>query len=461
MLSTPTLLRRIGGVLCALVLTLAISLPAKADVIVGGITVVDGDVPLVSDNIDLLGTVPVVGAISANFRGNYMFVTGVEGLSTFDISNPALPLLTSFIPLPHFENEDVSLGGNLLLIANDKSESAAVLYVFDISNPAAPRLRTVFPIGTSTIATSGLPSHTVTCLNGCDFAYLAGSRRGIGILDLRNPDAPVIAGEFKPPITDWATHDVQIDSQGIAWIVGAAGTAAYNIADPRNPVLVGMTDASATTGPLNDFIHHNSMRLDKITPTGKRIPSDVVLITEEDYERPTCQDAGSFQTWKINGDLTATTPAVLTNLDSWATELDELTRLEGKSPAAVLCSAHWFDEDRGLVAQGWYEQGTRILDVRNPADIKQVGYFVMPVTETWAAYWAPTDSTGQILYTVDLARGVDILRIQRPAADGPAKKAPVRKQWIGDGSSNTAPASEFSVAHTSFGWACRLPDIGE
>ncbi len=214
MLTTPTLLRRVVGVLCALVLSLAVSVPVKASVIIGGITVVDGEVPLVSDNIDLLGTVPVVGAISANFRDNYMFVTGVEGLSTFDISNPAQPLLTSFIPLPHFENEDVSLGGNLLLIANDKSESAAVLYVFDISNPGAPRLRTVFPICTSTIATSELPSHTVTCLKECDFAYLAGSRRGIGILDLRNPDAPVIAGEFKSPITDWATHDVQVDSHG-------------------------------------------------------------------------------------------------------------------------------------------------------------------------------------------------------------------------------------------------------
>jgi hypothetical protein len=197
-----SLVRRLLGLMLALALSAVISVPARADVVVGGITVVDGDVPLVSDNIDLLGTVPVVGAISANFRGNHMFVTGVEGLSTFDISSPASPRLTSFTPLPHFENEDVSIGGNLLLIANDRSESAAVLYVFDISKPATPVLRTVFPIGTSTIVTSGLPSHTVTCINDCQYAYLAGTRRGIGILDLRNPDAPMIAGEFMPPITN-------------------------------------------------------------------------------------------------------------------------------------------------------------------------------------------------------------------------------------------------------------------
>jgi hypothetical protein len=220
-----------------------------------------------------------------------------------------------------------------------------------------------------------------------------------------------------------------------------------------------MTDASATTGPLNDFIHHNSERVDKITPNGKAVASDVVLITEEDYERPTCKDAGSFQTWKINGELSPLAPATLTNLDSWSTELDDLTRLEGSAPATVLCSAHWFDVDRGLVAQGWYEQGTRILDIRNPADIKQVGYFVMPKTETWAAYWAPTDPKGEIIYTVDLARGIDVLRIARPAENTPGKKAPVRKQWVSDGATTTTPASEFSTSHSTFGWACRLPDI--
>ncbi len=461
MLPYSMLLKRFVGVLCAVALSLAASVPARADVVIGGVTVVDGDVPFMSDNIDLLGTVPVVGAISANFRGNYMFVSGLEGLSTFDISNPSSPALTSFTPLPHFENEDVSIGGNLLLIANDKSESAAVLYIFDISNPATPTLRTIFPIGTSTIATGGLPSHTVTCINECQYAYVAGTSRGVGVLDLRNPDAPVIAGEFKPPITSWATHDVDVDSQGIAWVVGAAGTAAYNITNPAAPVLVGMTDASATTGPLNDFIHHNSERVDKITGSGKAVATDVVLITEEDYERPTCKDAGSFQTWKINGELSPLAPATLTNLDSWSTELDDLTRLEGSAPATVLCSAHWFDVDRGLVAQGWYEQGTRILDVRNPADIKQVGYFVMPKTETWAAYWAPTDPEGEIIYTVDLARGIDVLRIARPAADAPGKKAPVRKQWISDGTTTTEPAAEFSTAHSTFGWACRLPDISQ
>jgi hypothetical protein len=453
MLTRTHLLGRGIAAALALMLALALAVPARADAGAGDITIVDGDVPFISDTIELVGTVPIAGAIGANFRGHYMYVTGVAGLSTFDIANPALPLLVDFDPLPHFENESVSLGGNSLLIANDSSESVGVLYVFDISNPAAPALRSAFPTG-GDILLNDTPSHTAVCVQGCQYAYLSGTSRGIVIVDLRNPSAPRIAGEFKPPITSWATHHVDVDAQGIAWIVGAGGTAAYTIADPLHPVLVGQTDSAATTGPLNDFIHHNSQRLLKTNGAGKQVTTDVVMITEEDYERPTCQDAGSFQTWKINGALSPLTPAVLTNLDSWATELNELTTQTGKSPATVLCSAHWFDQRGGLVAQGWYEQGTRILDVRDPSNIKQVGYFVMPVTETWAAYWSPTDPNGEIVYTVDLARGIDVLRVQRPAPDQPGKQAPVRKRWLDDSSST--PTSQFSTPTKTFGWACRL-----
>lgn len=113
-----------------------------------------------------------------------------------------------------------------------------------------------------------------------------------------------------------------------------------------------------------------------------------------------------------------------------------------------------------LWAQGeTFEQACARLDVRDPANIKQVGYFVMPVTETWAAHWSPTAPQGDIIYTIDLARGIDVLRIERPAADTPAKRAPVRKQWINETSTEWVPSAKFSTAHESFQWACRVPNV--
>lgn len=79
----------------------------------------------------------------------------------------------------------------------------------------------------------------------------------------------------------------------VVWTVGGQGTAAYTASDPIKPKLVAKTDASSTTGPFNDVIHHNSWRP---TKPGSTKPGNVVLVIEGDYARPACESAGSFQT---------------------------------------------------------------------------------------------------------------------------------------------------------------------
>ena len=76
--------------------------------------------------------------------------------------------------------------------------------------------------------------------------------------------------------------------------------------------------------------------------------------------------AGSLQTWQITGEHN-TDGRQAEMLDQWTTELNELLGLRGRSPATVNCSAHWFDEDSGLVAQGWYDQGVRFMDISTRA----------------------------------------------------------------------------------------------
>jgi hypothetical protein len=83
------------------------------------------------------------------------------------------------------------------------------------------------------------------------------------------------------------------------------------------------------------------------------------------------------------------------------------------SPAvnALGCSAHWFQEHEtfrngGLVAVGYYEHGTRFLDVAPTGKIKEAGYFMPYGGSTSAAYWV----TKNLVYAVDYTRGIDILR---------------------------------------------------
>ena len=137
-----------------------------------------------------------------------MYVTTTEGLTVYDVTKPELPVPVGALPLPHFENEDVDLGGDILLISNDPSEGVGVLYVIDISNPRAPVLKAAMPNGfieTGVPGIFGLPEpqepgigHTASCIQKCRFAYLAGTSRGIQIVDLRDPANPKKAGKFVP-----------------------------------------------------------------------------------------------------------------------------------------------------------------------------------------------------------------------------------------------------------------------
>jgi hypothetical protein len=207
---------------------------------------------------------------------------------------------------------------------------------------------------------------------------------------------------------------------------------------------------SAESSPYNDFILHNS----------KRATADVLLITEEDYidqdeaQPGQCHGQGKFETWQIKAQPADTVP-----LDTWSTELNGFltggSAEDSKAPVTANCSSHWFDYRRGVAAVGWYEQGVRLLDVRNPRDIRQVGYYLPVNGSTWAAYWAP--NSPNILYAADPVRGIDVLRVDgagNPSAATVA--APILPGWFGiTGSSASVPGFTPSPL---YGWGCALPD---
>lgn len=502
--------------ICCALLALGLVAPSAAAQVPEVELFEDDSTPLVSDNVSLLATLPVPTPIGARFRDDHMYVTGTAGLTIYDVSDPELPVPVGALALPHFENEDVDLGGDVLLISNDPSEGAGILYVIDISDPRLPRLLSATPndfIATGLPGIFGLPEplpdgigHTVSCVNAdCTYAYLAGTSAGIDIVDLRDPAHPKKAGRFKPAITSIATHDVQVDARGLAWIVGGDGTAAYDVTDPVNPRLVARTDETiVNSGQLGvpgpdpvfgiggagetpiDLIHHNSLRLGELARTrgsggttistrrsrdgfrlkrfaqepGKTYPaggdSPLFGITEEDYNRPTCAGAGSFQTWGLTAATTSTGAAKLVLLDMFTTELESLVKGTGWAPATGLCSAHYFDYRDGIVAQGWYEEGTRFLDVRDPTDVRQVGYWVPAKGETWSVVYPPTDPTGEIVYALDFARGIDVLRLDRSSLR--ERRAPVRRSWLsGDqGRADGVTARTGLTRAGRYGFVCRL-----
>jgi hypothetical protein len=150
----------------------------------------------------------------------------------------------------------------------------------------------------------------------------------------------------------------------------------------------------------------------------------------------------------------------ITPLDQWNTELLDTGM---PTPAGAFCSAHYFDyHHEGYVAQGWYQQGLRILDVNDPTEIRQVGFWITGAQETWGARWAPEydqdgNQTGRqtnVVYTLDPTRGLEILRVDLPDERGTAATvtAPVLTSWLG-GTPDLAARAQASP----FGGACVLP----
>jgi hypothetical protein len=414
-------------------------------------TVLAGPEPLTSPNVELVATVPGT-FIGMRKVGNRLIATGSDGLSVFDIMNPNLPKLMGRLPIAHFENEDVSADSRVAVISNDRESGSkgGLLYVVDLTGPV-PTLASTLDLNIDTGERG--PGHIANCVapgaNPCTTLWLTGGHR-IWVVDLRDAGAPKLVGAFDSPasmgstgfgtpgkIRTGATHDAERDSTGTIWVTGSGGAFGYRLtAQPLTPTLLTGTGKQGVDPKVNDFVLHNS----------KRLNSSTLLVTEEDYidtseaQPGSCHGQGKFQTWDISG---STTTKPLRLLDQWQSEVTGTPFLSGnKAPVTANCSSHWFSVQGSIVAVGWYEQGTRLLDVSNPRDIKQVGYWLPPNAVTWAATWITPD----VVYTADVGRGIDVLRVKdaaRPAV------APIRASWLG-----AAPRAELMRQSTTWKWVC-------
>jgi hypothetical protein len=407
------------------------------------------DPPLAaSSNVHLLGHIPG-SAAGMVFKDHYAYVSGWGGITVLDIAQAAAPEIVTALPLPHFENEDVDLCGNTLLVVNDRVELdlGSLMYVISVADPAAPAVVAILPLGlTGSGRGAGHIANFVK--SDCSQAWVDGGNL-VEVVDLTVPSAPRSLGKFESAAShsDFdITHDTELDGTGTVWSVGGGGAAGYRLtANPLAPQLLGTTGAAgANPSPYNDFILHNSQRRGK-----------TLLVTEEDYidtdEVPPggCRGQGKFETW----DISRLNKGAITPLGTWETELNGMFTsgaVDSKAPVTVNCSSHWFDAKDGIAAVGWYEQGVRFLDYRSPTDIVQVGYYIPAAGSTWAAYWSPTDPNGEIVYTADAYRGVDVLRIDGGGATGKKVKAPVRDEWFG---SPAADAASFEP-HPEYGFMC-------
>ena len=384
-----------------------------------------------SENLTYLGTIPIdspgVGARLVTVDGQKRFyVSGVPGLSIYDVTTPETPALLGHLPLPNWENEDVSVSadGDWTLIT--EYTGTFYVHVIDTRNPRVPLLASSITLGSA--------GHTSECLDqACDWVYGSEGQ----ILDLRDKFHPVLLEQRWTDMLDLPDgHAINIDSAGLATI----DTTPLTLADLRNPMQPKVL-AQAPAGEQEEngtAYQHNTLRpqADRWRPrsTGALrkqkalLPGELILGNGETNLTGTCDDgSGPFATWSardwdrgaplqvldvfrpVNGDYTDGNPSV----------------------NALGCSGHWFttrtiaaDGDQ-LVTAGWYEHGTRLLRVdAQTGQISQVGFHQPIVGAASAAHWV--DATH--VYVVDYERGIDILRYD-PSAPTPTQ-AELDASWL-------------------------------
>ena len=274
------------------------------------------------------------------------------------------------------------------------------------------------------------------------------------------------------------SHDVDVDATGVAWVSGLGGMRGYWTEGWHHDPLAGTVREATPIDPIpyagggfpDDAVDevnnpggwmHNGLR-----PAGADIrhgpalgqgykPGELVMGTEEDFNSTTCDGEGQFTIASLEGSYDG---------EGWRSTPQDKFRLKtvgtwspkDKEGTVQLnsCSAHYFDLANGLVAYGWYGQGTRILDISDPENPIQVAYFRPDGGNVWASYWF-----GDYVIVADNARGIDILKL----TDGARQASAARAEVVAPPMSGVQRSFLREVAQTELapdpelGWVCPLP----
>lgn len=344
---------------------------------------------IASDNVEHVAFIPfeVGTATGARVVGKHLFVTSWKNLAIYDVSDPLNPELLSTTPIGfQFENEDVPVSpdGNYLLFSESLPRDA--LHVWDLQSRTQPREVGTLP---------GAGDHTSSCIRGCRYAW--GSEGSVS--DLRRKDAPKSMGNWREAGDLAGAHDVTEVADGLV----LTSSQPIQFLDARRSVVNPRLLATGRNADRR-FVHSI------LWPRKGR--DRFFLAGGETNANTRCNDSSAkFMVWDTRNWKTTGSFRMVAEY-----KYKNGVVVEGNPPVNGLgCSPHWFSEhpswkDGGLVAVASYEHGTRFLTVSPRGELKEVGWFLPLPGSQSAVYWLGKD----LLYAIDYARGIDVLRWKGP-----------------------------------------------
>jgi hypothetical protein len=415
-----------------------------------------------------------------NLGYDVMVANGTAGLSIWSLKDPEHPKWIAQVPVADlqtaattgagtpqsmvqfWEGENMTTDSKRKLVFMSRDQGNRGQFIVDIKDPWKPVV-----LNYSAGARQG---HTATCINDCRFLWSVGGVESIpnppptpatpvSVTDIRDPMHPfayplVSANVGRAGVVSGSTHSVDVDFDGIAWVSGSRGVRGFyteglhkdpvtgqdRFATPYNPISyaggsIAGNDVFDNRDPNSAYsFMHNAYRFPN--KLGNQPAGDVLLVTNEANDT-TCATAGQFVIASLSGTHDATdTPAPtgatrMTRLAAYRTA-GQPGEFHGTVGNTVVgdCSAHWFTVKGNLVALGNYEQGTRILDISDPTNPQQVGWYRVPArtadpsgkpdiisSDTAGAYWHDS-----YIYVADYQRGVDVLKYTGAPKGKPTSK---------------------------------------
>jgi hypothetical protein len=383
-----------------------------------------GRAPLMSPNVRHLCRLEIPGGGQVTIDGKYCYVgymKNPQGTTIFDISDPRRPKELSTIPTddPMTHSHKVRVVGDLMFVNAEHQPGTGQrkdyfdggFRIYDIKDRTKPKLITHVP-------THGKGAHRFDVDE--NYLYLSTEMEGfvgniLVIYDIRNPAKPievsrwwmkgqnVAAGETPHPkkSAHRLHHGLRYQDKIYAgcWF---SGVAIIDVSDIRNPKTLSHVEYDP---PCPEPSH-----------TLLRVPFPIkgrtIAISTEEERKHRGDDTGKphapFRTWDV------TDPAKPVILNTYHVP-ENASPFNGDD---VRFGAHQLREavDPDCLAYvTWFAAGLRILDISDPANPAERGFFI------------PTPSNGQkapqandvemddrgILYLTDKAHGFDVIEFTR------------------------------------------------
>jgi len=296
-------------------------------------------------------------------------VNGIA-LKVVDVTNPSVSIVVAEVPTVAYDMKDVDVWGNYAYAVNQFGP----IQIIDLSYlPNFPEsVRTVNNFLNENIQ----GAHTIFIKDGFAYVSMNGSPPyDLRILDLSDPILPVEVGHYAHPEEDSLradAHDAYAYGNRLYVANLAGGVSILDISDKSNPVLLK--------------IHHyegNFTHNVWTTDDGKYL-----LTTDEDV-------GGHVKIWDITD---------LNNI--------ELASEYNSNTGAIVHNVY---VKGNLAYMSYYTSGLRVIDITDPTQPEEVGYFdTNPIggaqfEGAWSAY--PFSPSG-LVFVSDMGTGLWILKLE-------------------------------------------------